>query len=126
MPVITIRSLPFAEAPPMGTWLQQISADFARGTGIDEAHITLLWHTLPPGHCLNAGRCEDSQPTHSQPLQVHLLIPDFNGADTQAQMMTLLADCLSRHTPIARDNIFIHLELARSGQVFDAGEIVHW
>ena len=126
MPFIHIRSLPPAEEPDTSALLEGLCADFARDTGIGIEHVTATWEWLEPDHYAVGGKAASAQPAGSHPLLVDLLAPDFNaGADVE-RMLVAIADSLAARAGVARDNIFINQRDARSGRVFDAGEIVRW
>ena len=126
MPFIHIRSLPPAEPIDTAALLEQLSADFAAATGIGVEHVTATWEWLEPGHYAVGGTAASEQPARSHPVLVDLLVPDFNADDDVARMMTAVADSLAARGGIVRDNIFINQRDARSGRVFDAGDIVRW
>lgn len=130
MPVITIQSLPFDNAPGdqpdlRGQWLKAISQDFAKAFSIDIKHITMSWDFFSAQSYCVAGETA-SHHTAQHPLKVHLLVPDFTDTARQQQMLETLAASISEHSGVDGQAIFIHLQLAQSGQVFDAGGIVHW
>ena len=126
MPFIHIKSLPFADAPDTARLLEGLSADFARDTGIGIEHITATWEWLEPGHYAIGGRAVSERPAGSHPLLVDLLAPDFNADDDIERMLVAIADSLATRAGVARDDIFINQRDARSGRVFDAGNIVRW
>jgi hypothetical protein len=57
---------------------------------------------------------------------VDLLTPDFNDRDTVKTMLATLALSIARRTAISIRKIFINHRQARSGMVFDDGEVVKW
>lgn len=126
MPFIHIHSLPFDPPLPIGDIIQGICTDFARETGIDLAHVTVTWTFLPGGHYAVAGRVASLQPATSHPLLVDLLAPDFNDSEQVGRMLQAVAKSISWRAKMPIANIFIHHRQARSGRVFDAGEIVRW
>lgn len=126
MPVIQIKSLPFADAADTAGVLEGLCADFARDTGIGIEYVTATWEWLEPGHYAVGGESAATQPEASHPLLVDLLAPDLNAAGGVEAMLIAIADSLAARTGIARANVFITQRSARSGRVFDAGEIVRW
>ncbi len=126
MPFIHIKSLPPAEPLDTAALLEELCADFARDTGIGIEHITATWEWLEPGHYAVGGKAANEQPVGSHPLLVDLLAPDFNADDDVERMLIAIADSLAARAGVARGNIFINQRDARSGRVFDAGEIVRW
>ncbi len=126
MPFIHIKSLPPAEPLDTAALLEELCADFARDTGIGIEHITATWEWLEPGHYAVGGKAANEQPVGSHPLLVDLLAPDFNADDDVERMLIAIADSLAARAGVAQGNIFINQRDARSGRVFDAGEIVRW
>jgi len=66
------------------------------------------------------------QPRDSYPVVVDFLVLDFNAPERVETMLRALASSIAAHSAVAPDNIFIHCQTARSGNVFDAGDIVRW
>lgn len=126
MPFIHIKSLPPAEPLDTAAVLEGLCADFARDTGIGVEHVAATWERLEPGHYAVGGKAASEQLAVSHPLLVDLLAPDFNAADDVERMLIAIAGSLAARAGVARDNIFINQREARSGRVFDAGEIVRW
>lgn len=126
MPFIHIRALPFAEKPETAGLLEGLCGDFAAATGIGLEHVSATWEWLEPGNYAVGGKAATGQPDATHPLLVDLLAPDFNSAADVERMLTAIADSLAARAGIRRDNIFINQREARSGRVFDAGEIVRW
>lgn len=126
MPVIHILSLPLPRPVDGPGALAAISRDFARDAGIGLEHVTVTWQLLSPGFYVHNGQPALQQPTETHPLQVRLLAPDFNSASAVERMLESAAGVIARHLDVPLENIFIHYEPARSGQVFDAGGLVRW
>ena len=126
MPFIHIRSLHFEKSLDASKVIKEITEDFSIATGVAIEHITVTWEFVTPGHYAVAGKVVEYQSMESHPLLVDLLIPDFNSAQEIEDMVRETAKSISRRVKIPVDNIFVHGHVARSGRVFDAGEIVHW
>ncbi len=126
MPFIHIKSLPPVDEPDITALLEGLCADFARDTGIGIEHVTATWEWLEPGHYAVGGKSAREQPADSHPLLVDLLVPDFNADDDVERMLVAIAGSLAARAGAARGNIFINQRDARSGRVFDAGDIVRW
>ena len=126
MPFIHIKSLPPSESLVIQNLLENLAREFAEALEIDLEHVTTTWQTLAPGHYAVAGVAAANQPANTHPILIDLLAPDFNSTETIEKMLGAIADIFSRLSGIAETNIFIHYRAAHSGQVFDAGEIVHW
>ncbi|MEW8626125.1 MAG: hypothetical protein AB2551_10255 [Candidatus Thiodiazotropha sp.] len=126
MPFIHIKSLPFEQPRDISRILQLITEDFSAASGIDKQHITVTWDLLSAGYYTVAGEVSDYQPDSGHPLLVEMLLPDFNSREKIADYIKAVADSLSRHAQVPVNNLFINCRLARPGQVFDAGDLVHW
>lgn len=125
MPFVHIKSLPVAHSGfEISDALSTISGHLSMATDIPSEFITVTWEYFESGHYLagvNHGRYHDS--TH--PLLINVLIPDFNSDGAIQRVMNAIAESLGL-LGFERDEIFINLSLARSGMVYDRGEIIRW
>ncbi|MDC4224149.1 MAG: hypothetical protein MPW15_07965 [Candidatus Manganitrophus sp.] len=126
MPFIHIKSLPFEEDLEMSSILAAVSRDFSEEMGIKIEHVTVTWEYFEGWHYGAGGRTAANQPKESHPILVDLLVPDFNPPEAIEKMLVCVAASIAKRVEIPKNNIFIHLRQARSGQVFDSGEIVRW
>jgi phenylpyruvate tautomerase PptA (4-oxalocrotonate tautomerase family) len=126
VPFIHIKSLPFEHELDISRVIQQITDDFSIAAGIGKEHITVTWCFIPAGQYAVAGQAAQCQSASGHPLIVDLLVPDFNTSETIELFIQETAKSISQHTQLPLDNIFINCSLARSGRVFDSGEMVHW
>ncbi|MGF1546613.1 MAG: hypothetical protein ACFCUG_04770 [Thiotrichales bacterium] len=126
MPVIQIKSLPFAEPKDLGKLVEAVSADFARDAEIALKYVSVTWELLPPHSYAVAAVTQPTQPRASHPVLVNLLTPDFNTNDQITTMIESLAQAIARHAGIRVENIFIAQQPAKSGRIFDSGKIVRW
>jgi hypothetical protein len=126
MPFIHIKSLPFDRALNVTSVLEGLAKDFAKGTGVGLEHVTATWEFLPTGHYVVAGKAESHQPENSHPVLVDLLSPDCNSPEKVEKMLHVVASSISKRAKIPISNIFINHRQARSGMVFDAGEVGRW
>lgn len=126
MPIIRITSLPFEPEADIPAAIRTVSATLASLFDIDEQHISISWNYLSPGHYSTGGILADTQPQQSHPLMVEILVPDFNPPENIRNIILSVAEVLAKSVKVSQDNIFIHLQTARSGAVFDNGDIVEW
>jgi len=126
MPFIHVRSLPFDRLFDASAALEGITRDFAKETGIELGHVTATWEFLSPGHYAVAGKAASRQPRGSHPILVDLLAPDFNSVAKVEKLLAAVASSISKRAKVSVTNVFINHRQARSGRVFDAGEIVRW
>ena len=126
MPVIQIKSLALDSDTAVSDMMQRVTSAFASDVAIAEEHISMTWEILPEQHYSLAGSVATPATEQNFPLLVQLLIPDFHVQTGIETMLTSLAKHLSDACRIDSRRIFIHASLAASGQVYDAGEIMHW
>lgn len=126
MPFIHVRSLPFETPVAMAALVEGLTRDFAQGTGIGLEHVSATWELLAPGHYAVAGSAAARQPADTHPVLVDLLAPDLNPPERIEAMLRTVADSIATRAGVPSDNIFINHRRARSGMVFDAGEVVRW
>ena len=126
MPFIHIKSLPHSEPKDMRQILINICHDFSHDTGISLKHIHITCEFYQPGFYANDGVTFNHQPTDTHPIIIDFLTPDFNDIETVQKMLISIANSLSTRAEVAKKNIFINHREARSGLVYDEGEIVKW
>ncbi|KLV10611.1 hypothetical protein [Photobacterium ganghwense] len=126
MPLVRIKSLPFAQEVDIPTVLSQLSRTLAEVSGISLQHVMATWDFLTPHHYAHNGKVVDCQPAKTHPILVHLVAPNFNTENDIADMLELIAESLSEQLPIDKSNIFINYSPAYSDGVFDEGHVVEW
>lgn len=126
MPFLHIRSLPLPVAPAMPRLLREITDDFAAATGVDAEHITVTWTFFEPGCHAVGGASATMQSADAPPLLIDLLAPDFNDDERIELMVRAAAASVASRAKVAPGKVFVSFRAARSGQVFDAGDIVRW
>ena len=126
MPIISVTSLPFSPAIEVKQILTELSLGFAQQFTIDIAHISASWRYFEAHHYVVAGTSLKYQAVDSHPIMVGLVAPDFTSTEELQNMMAFIASELSNLTGINKTNIFIEYRCAKSGWVFDKGEIVNW
>lgn len=125
MPIIRITSLPF-EHQDTSLWPQAVCEAFSNATEIPLQHVSVTWQLLPCGHYAHAGQNAFYQPTHSHPLIVEILLPDFYALDRVEKIMLSTVSAISTVVGMPKENIFVQVNRARSGAVYDEGRIVRW
>lgn len=120
MPIITISGHWAGEPRDLTARLLSLSKAFATEVAIAEEHVIVTWLEVGVSCRVVAGAVTQSA------LQVELLTPDFNSAARIESMLYALAATLSEHFAYPPQAIFIHHQCARSGQVYDGGEIARW
>jgi phenylpyruvate tautomerase PptA (4-oxalocrotonate tautomerase family) len=126
MPFIHVKSLPFDRRINITVVLENLTKDFADGTGIGFEHVTITWEYFPQEHYAVAGKVVSHQPMDSHPVLVDLLAPDFNSSEVVERMLTSVASSIAKHADIPISNIFINHREAHSGRVFNVGAIAQW
>ncbi|MDO6766121.1 hypothetical protein [Agarivorans sp. 1_MG-2023] len=126
MPIVHIRSLALPESVDMPALLNKLAKDFAQQAKIQLEHISLDWQYIQPGHYFVNKQVHMQQHVHQPPLIAELIVPDVHSEKRQQQLLSLLAKLIHQHSHIALNNIFISLQVAQSGTIFDNGKIVTW
>lgn len=126
MPIIRIESLPQEPDLSIPMTCKSISRRFSELSDINEEYISVVWKTILPEHYSEGGITVESQPNNSHPALVSLLVPSIHSKENHNNLINALAQAISESTTIKMDNIFIHLQIAESGTVFDNCEIQHW
>ncbi|KLV03601.1 hypothetical protein ABT56_18560 [Photobacterium aquae] len=126
MPLLTIKSLPFAQEVNIPVTLGELSKQLANKCDIPLNHVMVAWEYLPPNHFAHNGRVANCQPQNSHPIVVHLVAPNFNTEEQISEMLEVIASSLAEQLPIAKSNIFITFSPAYSDGVYDEGHVVEW
>ncbi|MDX1453499.1 MAG: hypothetical protein R3183_13145 [Oleiphilaceae bacterium] len=126
MPFIHIQSLPLVRSIETPQVLKGIVEDFAQATQIDLRHIHATWQYLEPEHYARGLSTPSKQPLSEHPVLVDLLTPDLHDDEHIALMLRTIANSIAERAQFPYSNIFIAHREARSGRVFDAGEVEHW
>jgi phenylpyruvate tautomerase PptA (4-oxalocrotonate tautomerase family) len=126
MPFVHVRSLPVAGDFDAEDAVRAISTEFAARTDVDEQHVTVTWQTLEPGHYASGGETARAQPVGSHPVLVELFAPDSNSDERIEQMLLIVARAVAAQAGVEPENVFVHFRPARSGEVFDGGQVGRW
>ncbi len=126
MPVIHVKSLPFANEFDPSQIVGDLCRDFATETGIGLQYVTVTWEYLPSGHYAVAGNAAALQPRDSHPVLVDLLTPDFHTSARVEVMLRAVAAAIAARTPVDAGNIFVNHRRAYAGGVFSDGDMVRW
>ncbi len=126
MPYIHIKSLPLEPELNISQVLRAVAKEFSQKTDISPEHIHTTWEFFKPGHYATRNITPGTHPSEYHAVIVELLTPDFNSKETVKQMLLSLADSISKHAHLSRNQIFINHRQAFSEHVFDDGEIVSW
>ena len=126
MPFIHIKSLPFEPELKISRVLRAVAKEFSEITNVSLEHIHATWEYFKPGHYATHDIAPGVHHSETHVVIVDLLTPDFNDNETVKQMLLSLADSISKHAVLSRNQIFINHRRAYSEQVFDDGEIVSW
>ena len=126
MPIIRIESLPQEPDLSIPMTCKNISRRFSELSDIDEEYISVVWKAILPDHYSEGGITAEDQPNNSHPALVSILVPSIHSKENHYNLINALAQAISENTKLRLDNIFIHLQIAESGTVFDNREIQHW
>lgn len=125
MPILRITSLPF-EHQDSSAWPALVCEHFARSTEIPIKHVSAAWQLLPCGHYAYAGKNTQYQPLNSHPVLVEIMLPDLYALDRVERIIYATVDAVHSISGMPKTNIFVQVNRARSGAVFDEGRIIHW
>jgi hypothetical protein len=125
MPVICVKSLPLNKPMTIGSVLKKLNNEVAAAIDYDPSHIWSYWQFIER-HMYAAGdsiAAVIQKETHSPIVEVI----GFEGKSQELieKMLKTIADVLAEGLTIERSNIFITYFEAKSGSVFDGGEIVY-
>jgi hypothetical protein len=126
MPFLHVRSLPPAAPFDVEAAVRATSAAFCAGAGVDERHVTVTWQLLAPGSYAAAGATAAAQPDASHPVLVELVASDANPPQRLEAMLLAAARAVAAQARVPDRNVFVELRPARSGLVYDEGEVVRW
>lgn len=125
MPILRITSLPF-ENQDSGSWAVEVCQHFAASTEIPLQHVSAIWQLLPNKHYAHGGNVAYFQPRDSHPVIVDVLLPDFYALDSVENIIMASVDAVCHVSLLPANNVFVQVNRARSGAVFDEGQIVRW
>lgn len=125
MPVIRITSLPF-ENQDSSHWPAKVCENFAQITQIPLEHVSTTWQLLPGKHYAYGGKTCAYQPRDSHPLITDIMLPDFYSMEHIELIIQAAVEAISTVANMPKQNIFVQVNRARSGAVYDEGRIVRW
>ena len=126
MPIIRISSLPLSENLDMKQVMQALSSGISRDVRIEQAQLSLSWQIIAADHYIAKGEVAETQPSHTHPILVELLMPDVLSKDLSEKIMHSLAHRLGKELNFPVSNIFIYERQLASRQVFEKGMIANW
>lgn len=126
MPFIQIKSLPMKSELNISKVICGITTDFSHNVGIELCHIHTTWEFYKPGHYAKGNQTHSIQPEKNFPIIVEIHSPDINDDTTIQLMLESVAKSIASRAEFPINNIFINHLSARSGHVFDDGEVVYW
>lgn len=126
MPIIRISSLPLSSSLDMGQVMQALSSGVSRDVRIEQAQLSITWQTITANHYIEKGELADSQPSHTHPILVELIVPDVLSKDLTEKIMHSLAHRLGKELNFPVSNIFIYERPLASHNVFEKGMLANW
>ncbi|MDI6739133.1 MAG: hypothetical protein QME74_02090 [Candidatus Edwardsbacteria bacterium] len=125
MPIISIRCLPLDQEINASDVLKKLCTAVAQRMNYQPNHVWATWEFIAP-QLYAVGNCSVS----SQPQSTHaplVRIISFEGKskrDIEA-IIQIVAETLSREINIDISNVFIEYTEAKSGQIFDGGQVIY-
>lgn len=126
MPIIRITSLALSEKFDMKQIMQALSSGISRDVRIEQAQLSITWQTIEANHYISMGEVVETQPSHSHPILVELLMPDVLSKDLSEKIMHSLAHRLGKELNFPVSNIYIYERQLSSAQVFEKGMVANW
>jgi len=126
MPIIRINSLSLSESLDMKQVMQALSSGISRDVRIEQAQLSISWQIIAANHYIAKGEVAETQPSHSHPILVELLMPEVLSKDLSEKIMHSLAHRLGKELNFPVSNIFIYERQLASQQVFEKGMIANW
>ena len=112
MPFVHIRSLPPTRPQfDAAAAAERVRAELAAAAGIEEEHVTVTWEFAV------------AQASARPLVLVDVLAPDFHPPERVEAMIRSVAASAAREAGV---EAFVSFRAARSGHVFDEGDIVRW
>ncbi|MBL4798004.1 MAG: hypothetical protein JKY50_11365 [Oleispira sp.] len=126
MPIIRINSLPLPDKLDMKQVMEALSSGISRDVRIEQAQLSLSWQITAANHYIAKGELAETQPSHSHPILVELLMPEILSKSLSEKIMHSLAHRLGKELNFPVTNIFIYERQLASQQVFEKGMIANW
>ena len=126
MPIIRISSLSLSESLDMKQVMQALSSGISRDVRIEQAQLSISWQIIAANHYIAKGEVAETQPSHSHPILVELLMPEVLSKDLSEKIMHSLAHRLGKELNFPVSNIYIYERQLASQQVFEKGMIANW
>ena len=113
MPFVHVRSLPPDGSFDSARAARAVAAELAAGTGIEERHITVTWEYI-------------AAIDGAVSVLAEVLAPDFHPPERVERMLRSVASSVVREAGVRDAEVFVEFRPARSGWVFDEGDVVRW
>ena len=126
MPIIRISSLALSDNLDMKQVMQALSSGISRDVRIEQAQLSLSWQIIEANHYIAKGEVAETQPSHTHPILVELLMPEVLSKDLSEKIMHSSAHRLGKELNFPVSNIFIYERQLASQQVFEEGMIANW
>jgi phenylpyruvate tautomerase PptA (4-oxalocrotonate tautomerase family) len=125
MPVISIKSLPVGKRINTSKILTKICKKAAKEIGYKPKHMWATWEFLQPKNYAVGSKLSKRQTKTTHSPIVRILSFEGKPLPHIKKLMTKVAEILSKELRIDTGNIFIEYSEARSGKVFDGGQVVY-
>ena len=120
MPIISIKSLPVGKRVNTSKILTKICKKTARETGYKPQHFWATWEFIQPKNYAVGNKLSKRQTKTTHSPIVRVLSFEGKPQTHVKKLMTKIAEVLSKEL-----NIFIEYSEARSGKVFDGGQVIY-
>jgi hypothetical protein len=121
MPLIKIKSLPLGNDIAIDKVMVNLSSSISDEFHLSLKDISITWEELH--YYISGGVVRGVQPQSTHPPLVSLTLFEVHDSDLIEKMMLLIGAHLEKEFKLPQ-NIFIEFQTAKSGMVYDQGEIL--
>jgi len=123
MPVIQIQALPQQLESDIPSLLARLCIAVAKDIDIPADYVSATWQTISPGRYAVGGETVMTQPRGSHPVIVELSAFEMSDKEKIRGLLRTTGHFLEEALGLP-GNVFILFRSARSGEVYDGGEVV--
>ncbi|MDB5525991.1 MAG: hypothetical protein JWM58_3754 [Rhizobium sp.] len=123
MPVIQIQALPQQPEPDIPQLLARLCLAVAEGFEIPADYVSATWQTIAPGRYAVGGETVMTQPRSTHPVIVDLAAFETEDPEKIRKLLQITGRYLEQALGLP-GNVFILFRSARSGEVYDGGEVL--
>lgn len=123
MPSIRVRALPQPPSVDLSSVMAELRDHVAATLVAPADGVRVLWHTLEPGHYLEAGDTPAVQPSATHPPTIELVAFEGRSPAQIEQALTGLAAIIVQHLELEPGNAWVSYVEAAEGELYVQGAI---